>query len=138
MTIIDQIKTKLPARFSKGQGLLGPEFYGCFGTGTRPCIMRSPYRQSPTHYLVGPELALDDVKFQAASDRLAGKNKNVYRNEYGRKVFVCQTRTTAVKKFLALCVEAADRNNRMAKEHAAVKAAAAKGDVNAAAALIDY
>lgn len=136
---VDDIRVTLAEikRFRRGQGLLGPEHYRCFGTGMRPCIMRSPYKGVPTFYLVGPELIIDQFKFQAAKDRLAERNKRFYRegNNDKRTVYIYTKRATAIEKFLELCQGVMDWNEEQAKAYQEAKKKAAEGDPTA---LMDF
>jgi len=44
-------------RLAKGKGYKGPDFYGCFNTGTAPAIFHSRTGK----YVVGPELPARDA-----------------------------------------------------------------------------
>lgn len=99
---------KVP-RLPKGRGYRGPDFYGCFNTGTAPCIRRS---RRTGKYIVGAEsnteMALNDARLLT----------NMRSWEIGgRTVYVYKTRAPAVRRFEAMCEERIRENEEMRKKH---------------------
>lgn len=108
-------------RFTRGKGWAGPEFYGCCGTGMRPIILRCPYKQvEDTLFFVGPELCVEQHKYQIALDRLRGHRKFKY-GEGKRTVFVFKTKSNAIEKFLELCQAILDYNEQERQEVARLR-----------------
>lgn len=136
---VEDIRKGLPARFGRGQGLAGPDYYGCCNTGKRPVILRNPYDQGGHFFMVGPEIDIDQLKYKIALDRVRGINKRVYRDKkQGYCVYVCKTRNNAVERFLDLCQKVMDWNEEQRQEHAKAREAARQGDMAGALALMDF
>ena len=113
-----------------GRYLRGPDFYGCFNTGTAPIIIR-PAREAV--YLVGPEMTTLDTICKTTF----AKNKRVFR--FGKDtVYRFKTKAAAVAKFRELAGAAQDRNDEIIKQHQADREAAKRGDLAAIARLGDY
>lgn len=104
----------------KYNGLIGPEFAGCCGTGMRPLMMRCPHAPD-TCFLVGPELVVEEHRLQIARDRLAGKKQFVYGDDTRRQVFVFKTRANAIIKWLELVKAVLDFNESERNEVARLK-----------------
>jgi hypothetical protein len=80
------MSTKIPEvpRLTKGRGFRGPDFYGCFNTGSAPCIRRSRFTGK---YVVGAEMNTD----MALSDPRILSNRRKF-EVAGRVVWVFKTR----------------------------------------------
>lgn len=122
-TIGDMRKFVEGVRFTKGHYVIGPEYFGCSGTGMRPCILRQPYKNLPIDdfFFVGPELVVDQLKRKIAMDRLSGRNRFTYyendaKPDKRRAVHVFKTRRNAIEKFLDLCEEIMKWNREQAEE----------------------
>jgi hypothetical protein len=116
-------------RLGKGKGFKGPEFYGCYNTGVAPSIFHSRTGK----YVVGPELRCRDAMRAAltlTSHRVIGKGRD--------RVWMFKSRKPAVAKFTALCDAVIRENADVARQHAATRAAAGRGDLAAALALGDF
>ena len=116
-------------RLKKGQGLKGPEYFGCFNTGVAPTIIRSLTGK----YGVGPELACHDAihRYVSFTDkRSTGEGR--------QKVCIYKHRGPAVKKFLALCGQQITDNHAMREEYIATRRKADAGDIAAALHLGDF
>ncbi len=118
-------------RLPKGRGYKGPEFYGCCNTGLAPCIFHSHSGK----YVVGPEIPCDYAMHKAA---VMLSNKRVWRDDYGRQVWLYKSRKPAVAKFMAICGAQVIENENMRREHAETLDKARKGDMAAALRLGDY
>ena len=81
-------------RLAKGKGFKGPDFYGCFNTGTAPAIFHSRTGK----YVVGPESAARE----AMSEGICLTNKRCYGKDR-RKVWIFKGRGPAVARFMVLC-----------------------------------
>lgn len=120
---------KVP-RLPKGRGFRGPDFYGCFNTGSAPCIRRSRFTGK---YVVGAEMNTD----MALSDSRILSNRRKF-EVAGRTVWVFKTRAPAVRKFNELCKARIAENERVRAEHKRDLQAARKSDLAAALRLGDY
>lgn len=116
-------------RLAKGKGYKGPEFYGCFNTGTAPSIFHSRTGK----YVVGPQLRCQDAMY----DGLTLFNQRVH-GEGNQRVWIFKGRKAAVTKFLGLCQVAEAVNRDMAARHAEARRKAAAGDVAAMLTLGDF
>jgi hypothetical protein len=124
---------KLP-RIKHNDGFLGPEYYGCCGTGKRPKILRCRYSN---RYIVGADLDVTTMRPSVIHDINAGSTKRVHRK--GKVVvWTFTTRKSAVAKFSQLCREVIDWNKKTHQECQETRRAAARGDMSAAARLLDF
>ena len=133
---LDDIRQHVSARhFRRGDGWLGPEYAGCCGTGQRPLIVRCPFKEiTDTLFFIGTEMAVEQQRMTIALDYLRGHRHRSYGK--GRdKVFVRQTKKAAIQKFLELCQEVLDYNNKERQEVAELRNKAKQGDVAAAISL---
>ena len=112
-------------RLKKGQGLKGPEYFGCYNTGTAPTIFHSLTGK----WIVGPELACRDALHTGSCFTDAKK--------VGR-VRIYKHRGPAVKKFMALCGAQIMENHAMREEYIATCRKADVGDIAAALHLGDF
>lgn len=112
-----------------GRGIIGPEYYGCSGTGQRPTIRRI----ADGRYVVGTEYAADTMRHL-----LRGRmNQRIFRN--GREtLWAFKSRKAAVAKFHEMCGVVRKFNQETREAHQRDRAAAAKGDIGAALRLGDY
>jgi len=112
-----------------GRGIIGPEYFGCCGTGQRPTIRRI----ADGRYVVGTEYAADTLR-----PMLTGcMDKRIFRK--GREtVWAFKSRKPAVDKFHELCGVVRKFNQDTREAAARDMAAAAKGDIGAALRLGDY
>ncbi len=125
-------ETKVP-RLAKGQGIKGPEFYGCCNTGLAPAIVNSSIAG---RYIVGPELYVTESQFVRAIGLAPYKRKFVF--DRTRIVHAFKTRAAAVKLFTEQCKRAKAENDKIAQQHKSDLAAAKAGDLEAALRLGDY
>ena len=116
-------------RLAKGKGFKGPDFYGCFNTGTAPAIFHSRTGK----YVVGPESAARE----AMSEGICLTNKRCYGKDR-RKVWIFKGRGPAVARFMVLCGARILENAQVRAEHIATARKAATGDIGAALALGDF
>ena len=123
---------KVP-RLAKGQGIKGPEFYGCCNTGLAPAIVNSSIAG---RYIVGPELYVTESQFVRTIGLNPRKRKFMF--DRTRTVVAFKTRASAVKLFCKLCEAAKAQNDKIADEHRRDLAAAKAGDLEAALRLGDY
>ena len=97
-------------RLTLGRGLKGPEPFGCYNTGVAPVILRS---RASGRYLVGPEIAVDEVR----GAHLLVRNARRRRFGKGREtVWVFRTRAPAAARFRELVSAAEARNAEMRSE----------------------
>jgi hypothetical protein len=118
-------------RLAKGKGYKGPEFYGCFNTGTAPAIFHSRTGK----YVVGPEFnCREAMRYGACSLEL----RTVKCSDARRTVWIFKGRKAAVAKFLALCGARILENDAIRREHAETARKARAGDMAAVLALGDF
>lgn len=116
-----------------GEALRGPDYYGCYNTGTAPYLLHN--RQTGRFY-VGPELAVADAVRQVVIRGLP-KSTAMVDTSSGR-VWLYSEWSAAFAKWSSAVNSAVAENNRVAAERKAVAAKAAHGDIAAALALGDY
>lgn len=119
-------------RLKPGQGIKGPEFYGCSNTGLAPSLLRS---RLAGRYLVGPELYIAGPKIVV--EIATNPRKRIFHFQ-GKTVYAYRTRSSAVAKFNYLCEKANETNKRMAAEHTALKERAENGDMQAVLDLANF
>jgi hypothetical protein len=134
---------KLPVRLPLGKFFVGPDFYGCINTGMAPAILKSRLLKSYDRlglvkgfkFAVGPGLFVED----AIKDMTRGRVKGSTWKRSGRyTVKFFKTSKGAKAYFSRLVEKAVEVNRQEAETHRGLRAAAAAGDVQAAADLIDY
>lgn len=107
-----------------GHFIKGPEFYGCFGTGTAPILKRCVYNAAGIAYVVGPELDTRDfaraLMFDATARKYAGKKviTGFGTCNAHHPIFAFGKKSAAVKKFRALCEQQMADNQQEARAHA--------------------
>jgi hypothetical protein len=112
--VLETIKLKIPKRFKRGAGIVGPDYYDCCNTGMQPVLTRSPYVQiEKPLFMVGPKLYISDYQYQIALDFLTKHIKRKY-GTGKQTVFVYRTRNQAIKKFLEMCQEVVEWNQNEA------------------------
>ena len=113
-------------RLRKGQGVKGPEFYGCFNSGLAPVLMRAQTGEDgPDIYVVGPPLRAEEVREKVKiADKMvrefkfADKDGILPRRIWREKsdpggahtVWVFRSRKPAVEKFAELCGKVVEYN----------------------------
>lgn len=106
-------------RITKGSGYLGPEYYGCIGTGRRPLIYKSKVSGK---FFIGPEMDVQETI-------------NKYKNHIGRRkvgnVFIFKGRKAAVAKFQELCDKVTEWNSQERQRAATLRDKARSGDMAA-------
>lgn len=97
---------ELPKRLSKGKGIIGPEWFGCFNTGKRPVIFKT--HTGNKAFIVSTELAMSDARHM----NLFGQNakKRVLKTNSG-KAYLTDSYKAAKKKFNEMCKEVVDYND---------------------------
>lgn len=120
----------------KGKAFMGPEAFGCCNTGTRPMILHSV---STGLWLVGPELAVDEVRSAVCFGGNQGKRTLV---RMGRTVHIYKTRGPAVRRFQDNVDEQRAMNLRLKAGYDAATSDARSADpetaIAGAVALADY
>ena len=107
-------------RLTKGTGYTGPEYFGCCGTGQRPCIRRARTFAGVTSlYLVGPQYECETVLQSASGAKWYFSSKRSIKIGT-RTVWKFRSRRAALAKFDELCevVYAYNRKERARQERA--------------------
>jgi hypothetical protein len=118
---------KLP-RIPKGKGYLGPEYFGCCGTGRRPAIFHSINGK----WVVGPELSAREAIKRA----LHYGNKRSY--ECNGPVMVRRTKKAAIAAFTDLCETVENWNLQQRREYETTREKAKSGDMAAVLKMGDF
>ncbi len=116
-------------RIPKGKGFLGPEWFGCCGTGRRPAMFHSVNGK----WVIGPELACREVLEQHLH---YGKTRRLVVS--GTEVYVLKTRNSARYVFDRLCNEVETWNEVQKATYERERAKARKGDLAAALNMGDF
>lgn len=118
-------------RLTRNSGFLGPEYFGCCGTGRRPKILHCGYSG---RYLVGADLDVYELRSQA----IHKPRTRIHRK--GRQVmWAFKTRGPAVRKFTELCREVIEWNESERKSYNETRRRARAGDMAATISLgMDY
>lgn len=111
-------------RLGANRGYLGPEYYGCCGTGRRPLILHCGYSR---RYIVGPELAID---VGLRSKIMANPSRRIWRIDRDT-VYAFRSRGAAVAKWRELCAEVIRYNDETRAAAKRDLEAARKGDMGA-------
>jgi hypothetical protein len=108
----------------EGHFVRGPEFYGCFGTGTAPIIKRCVANAAGIEYVVGPELDARDfgraLCFKETARKYIGKKIITGFGSCNDRhpIYAFTSKKLAVRKFRALCQQQLDANAHEALAHA--------------------
>ena len=142
---------KVPGRFSvedysgmrmkRGAYKVGPDFYGCSGTGTAPTVLYAPKHLSAGKDWLVCEAEID-VERALRQNLLDHRGKKFHWSSGGPQkrngVWAFKTRANAFAKWVELCNERLDENAQMRAEHQDVLRRAQAGDMDAVAKLGDY
>jgi hypothetical protein len=115
-------------RINKGKGYLGPEYFGCCGTGRRPAIFHSINGK----WVVGTELSAREAIRKA----LHYGNKRLL--DCNGPVTVLKTKKAAVAAFTKLCEVVEDWNLSQRREYETTREKAKSGDMAAVLKLGDF
>lgn len=129
---------KLPKRLRLGQGVKGPESYGCYNTGLATVIFKSrllKLYKDTARFAVGPELYIADACRAKVRGRASHKTKHV---DGRRVVRFFKNYGQAKKCFWGLVNEVQEERRADVKRVAELKVKAAQGDMQAVCGLGDY
>jgi hypothetical protein len=128
--------TKLPQRMKMGQGIVGPDYYGCINSGKAPVISKdkhiAKYTNGEKQFAVG---RMSGVSYYELFCAIINEDK-AYFKCHGIRLF--KTYKTEKKCFTKMIKEVELWNRRQAEKHHALKQKAAQSDVGAEWNLIDY
>lgn len=131
----------LPQRMPLGTMFLGPDYYGCIGTGLRPAILKSSFlrdHESGYRFAIGPEIFVQDAVARLVRGRVPRGQAFVEFDEGRRRVTFCKTYVTAKTRFRFLCKEIDEDNAKQRRTHRRLLTRARNGDANAILRLSDF
>ena len=154
MTTVADLRESIP-RLRKGDGIAGPEYFGCVNSGVRPVLRRLLRTPKPT-FLVGSWFAVDTAITEITLAKLGREvpkgrgldtkigTRRIVKGLDGKAterdwVYVFSTKKAAVEKFLELSGEVLERNAEARWDKETIRKKAEAGDLGAFVALsTDY
>ncbi len=125
------VTSKIPT-LGIGKGWLGPEAYGCIGTGTRPCISHYPFG-----WYVGAESDVRDMIAYHCRQSARGQKLEKTFKTGDRITRFYQTRSSAIGYFRVLLSERYRMNDSLRGGHqTAIKQSKSKDPSTAIAGLL--
>jgi hypothetical protein len=95
---------------------VGPDYYGCYNTGTAPTIYHwglEEWDKKDRRYIVGPKLFVLEVGHDFFNLNL--EHKRIYRRK-NETAYIYKTATKAFEKWEEMCKEAINRNLKIHEE----------------------
>ena len=141
MTTVADLRASIP-RLRKGDGIKGPDYFGCVNSGVAPVLTR--LRHTPkTTFLVGSWYMVDRLRTNISLAKLGRKppvgdpkigTRRIVKGLDGKApkrdwIYVYSTKKAAVEKFLELSGAVLEMNEEARREKESLRKKAEGGDL---------